>query len=67
MKLETLNEIEKSIGGRPKSPNPKVRLSFYLSTTEAEELKIYVVKNDLTVSEMVRSLVRTLFKGSDCN
>ena len=63
MKLETLNEIEKSIGGRPKSANPKVRLSFYLSPCEAEQLKMYVVKSDSTVSEIVRRLIRSLINS----
>jgi len=65
MKLETFNDIEKSMGGRPKSLNPKIRLSFYLSQEETIQLKGYTVGNDLTISELIRNLVRSLIKNND--
>jgi hypothetical protein len=63
MKLQTLSDIEQSFGGRPKSSNPKVRHSFYLNQEESELLKEYAIKNDFSVSEMVRRLIRPLIKS----
>jgi hypothetical protein len=65
MKLQSLKGLEKSIGGRPKSGNTKVRLSFYMSIDESEKLKIYADKNDYSVSAMVREIVNRLIKNTD--
>ena len=34
MKLPTIDEVERSVGGRPNVDNSKVRVSFYLSPDE---------------------------------
>lgn len=65
MKLQTFSDVQKSLRGRPKSGNSKVRLSFYLNQEDFDLLKVYVTKNDLCVSEMVRNLVKPLLKGVD--
>jgi len=63
MKLQTLEEIEKTLCGRPKTSAPKRRHSFYLSTKESELLKNHVRDNDTTVSEIIRNLVKPLLKA----
>jgi hypothetical protein len=60
MKLQTLEEIEKTLAGRPKKIEAKRRHSFYLSVREYELLKIYVHENDTTVSEIVRNLIKPM-------
>jgi len=62
MKLQSLKGLEKSIGGRPKSQNKKHRHAFYLSEHESESLKLYAFENDITVSELVRNLVKQTLK-----
>lgn len=62
MKLQTLDGLEKSIGGRPKILESKRRHSFYLNAKESELMKIYVVDNDTTVSEVVRNLIKPMLK-----
>ena len=63
MKLQTLEKLDKAIGGRPKAPASKRRHSFYLSPREYELLKIYAHENDTTVSEIVRNLVKPILKA----
>jgi hypothetical protein len=63
MKLQTLEGLDKAIGGRPKTPNSKSRHSFYLSAREYELLKIYVRDNDTTISEIVRNLIKPILKA----
>lgn len=60
MKIQTLQEIEDSIGGRAKTGNRKVRLTFYLSPSEARELKKYSLCEDKPISEIVRQSLKTL-------
>lgn len=62
MNLQTLTSLEKSIGGRPKTTSPKRRHSFYLHPKESELLKEYSRKNDITVSELVRNLIKQVVK-----
>lgn len=62
MKLPTLADIDQSIAGRPKLFNQKTRLSFYLSHEETIILKVHVKENDMTVSGLVRSLLKPLLK-----
>jgi hypothetical protein len=57
MKLQTLEGVGKTMGGRPKTQSPKRRHSFYLNAKESELLKIYVNDNEVTVSQFVRSLI----------
>lgn len=63
MKLQTLSGIDKSIGGRPKADSQKRRHAFYLSETESELLKLYAFKNDVSVSALVRDLVKQTLKA----
>jgi len=58
MKVQTLNQLEHAIGGRPKLRRKKVRLSFYLSPNEAKQLKVYADNHDKTVSEIIRGLLK---------
>lgn len=58
MKLQTLESLENSIGGRPKTTNPKRRHTFYLNPKESELLKAYARDQDITVSELVRNFIK---------
>ena len=62
MKLQTLEKVDKAIGGRPKAPASKRRHSFYLSAKESELLQKYVRDNDITVSAVVRGLIKPILK-----
>ena len=64
MKMQTLAELEQSIGGRPKFKlcRKKVRLSFYLDIREAELLKHHAEVNDNTLSQVVRNSLKLLLK-----
>lgn len=58
MSLQTLSDIEHSIGGRPKKAQQKVRLSVYLSPLEAKQFKIKSEQQGISVSQMIRDLIR---------
>ncbi len=58
MPLQTLNEIEQSIGGRPRKFQPKVRLSVYLSPSEARQLQTESDHQGVSMSQIIRSLIR---------
>lgn len=64
MRLQTLKELEDSIGGRPKFQlrQKKVRLSFYLGLRECEYLKAYADTHELSISEIVRGQLKPLLK-----
>jgi len=64
MKLQTLESLESSIGGRPKTLNPKQRHTFYLNQKESELLTVYVSDNDTTVSGLVRKLIKQIVEGN---
>jgi len=57
MKLQSLSDLEKSIGGRPKSDKKKVRMTFYLSEDEAQLLRAKATEKSLGMSQLVRTLV----------
>ncbi len=57
MKLKTFAEVEQTIGGRPKVGNMKVRMSFYVSQPEAEQLRSLADKNARPISQMVRLII----------
>jgi hypothetical protein len=63
MKLQTLENIEQSMGGRPKALATKQRHTFYLNQKESELLKAYVRDKDITVSELVRNLIRQIVEA----
>jgi hypothetical protein len=60
MELQTLDEVEKSLIGRPPSPNKKCRMSFYLNANDATNIKAYAIENETTVSTIVRGLLKPL-------
>jgi hypothetical protein len=62
MKMQTLAELELSIGGRPKKVlrKKKVRLSFYLDVKEIQLLNEYAEIHDKTISKVVRESLRSL-------
>ena len=59
MKLQTLKELEHSIGGRPRFQlrRKKVRVSFYLGLRECKYLKANATAHELSISEINRYLV----------
>lgn len=64
MKMQTLEELQHSIGGRPKFKlqRKKVRLSFYLDIREAQRLKDHAEANDNTLSQAVRETLKAILK-----
>lgn len=58
MNLPTIDDVERSVGGRPKMDNPKVRLSFYLSPDEERDLRIIARNESISMSSMIRVVVR---------
>ena len=60
MKLQTLESLEASLAGRPKALATKRRHSFYLNPKESELLKAYALDKDITVSELVRNLIKQI-------
>ena len=58
MKLQTLESLKQSIGGRPKALATKRRHTFYLNHKEFELLKAYALDKDITVSGLVRNLIK---------
>jgi len=61
--MQTLQELEAAIGGRPSLPSKKCRMSFYLNVDGAEKLKAYAIENETTVSTIVRELLKPLVNG----
>lgn len=58
MKLQTLSQLERSVGGRPKVAEPKVRMSFYLTQTESERLRSLSDDEARPLSQQVRQIIR---------
>lgn len=58
MNLKPFSEIEKTIGGRPKLEEPKVRLSVYVSQEEADYLKVMSDETIRPVSQIIRLIIR---------
>jgi hypothetical protein len=64
MKLPSLQQLEASIGGRPKNAgatDTKVRLSIYVSRPESTQIKALARETDQSVSQIVRTLIRQKF------
>ena len=57
MKLKTLTQLERSVGGRPKVNNPKIRVSVYLTQSETDQLKILAVQEARPVSQIIRHIL----------
>jgi hypothetical protein len=64
MKMQTLAELELSIGGRPKKAlrKKKIRLSFYLDLKEAQLLNEYAETHDKTISKVIREMLQAVIK-----
>lgn len=61
MSLPSLQQLEHSLGGRPrntKETGPKIRLSIYLSQGEADQLKILAQSEDQSISHVTRRLIK---------
>lgn len=58
MKLQTMEEIEHAIGGRPRLQNSKVRIDFYVLQDDALKLKQIASSKGLALSQLVRSITR---------
>ncbi|MFB0998773.1 MAG: hypothetical protein QMC13_00870 [Colwellia sp.] len=65
MTMQTLSELEHSIGGRPKMKlrKKKVRLSFYLDIKETQQLKEHAEASDKTISQVVRESLKPMLKS----
>ena len=55
--MQSIKEIENSIGGRPKIKNKKVRISVYLSQDEHIKLKNFTEQYSFSISNYVRLLI----------
>lgn len=58
MQLQTIEEIEQSIGGRPQGAQRKIRMSVYLSPQAAQAIQKRVDQLDMTISHYIRELVK---------
>ena len=58
MKLQTLSQLEQSVGGRPKVVESKVRMSFYLTQTESAQLRALSNDEARPLSQQVRQIIR---------
>ncbi|MDA0148169.1 plasmid mobilization protein [Vibrio sp. LaRot3] len=57
MDLPSIEEVERSVGGRPKLEERKVRVSFYIKPVEAEVLRQKALERDMSISEYVRKMI----------
>jgi hypothetical protein len=55
--IPSIQEIENSLGGRPKLDDSKVRISVYLSQHDNEVLRGKCLKVKISVSSLVRQLI----------
>lgn len=55
--MQTIKEIENSIGGRPEVKKKKVRISVYLSKEEHTKLKSLCEQYSFSMSHFVRLLI----------
>lgn len=65
MTMQTLEELQHSIGGRPKFKlrRKKVRLSFYLDIQEANVLRVYADSDGKTISQVAREAIKKLIQS----
>lgn len=55
--MQSIQEIEHSLGGRPKVKEKKVRISVYLSKEEHQTLKIFCEQYSFSISQYVRLII----------
>ena len=65
MQLQTIEEIERSIGGRPQGAQRKIRMSVYLSPQTAQAIQKRVDQLDLTTSQYIRGLIKLDVANTD--
>lgn len=63
MKLQTIEEVEHAIGGRPKKTVASERMTFYLSAPEAIQLRTRAEAADQSISQIIRALTKTYLSG----
>jgi len=57
--MNVFKEMEATMGGRPKKKERKVKMYFYVTVEEREDIKALSEETDLSIS----SLVRVAMKG----
>ena len=70
MKLQTLAELEHSLGGRKAKGQRKTRIAFYLDTDCVALLKICAQRQRVPISDYVRRLVLSSIQqvgSSECS
>jgi len=66
MKLQTLEDVERSIGGRPRQPQIKVRQSLYITEDESQRLKALAEQDAVSLSQLLRTVVRRYLNAQQC-
>lgn len=62
MKIQTLDELEHSIGGRPELEHKKKRIVFYISPHDHLQLKQLSKEMDIPISEIVRNAIKNILQ-----
>lgn len=57
MDLPSIEEVGRSVGGRPKLEERKVRVSFYVNKLEAKKLRKNAVRRGESISAYIRSRI----------
>ena len=52
--MNVFKEMEDAIGGRPKKKERKVKMYFYVTVEEREQIKELSEETDLSISSIVR-------------
>ncbi|HEY9029761.1 MAG TPA: ribbon-helix-helix domain-containing protein [Kangiella sp.] len=60
MKIQSLDELEHSIGGRPRTDNKKTRIVFYIDKKDHALLREYAQEFDIPISEIARNAVKAI-------
>lgn len=55
--MQSFEEIEQQLGGRPKKEDTKVRLTFYVNQREHMKIKALCKADDISLSALMRQLV----------
>ncbi|MGB1227649.1 MAG: ribbon-helix-helix domain-containing protein [Poseidonibacter sp.] len=55
--MQSIKEIEDSLGGRPRVKEKKVRVSVYLSKEEHKTLKKFCEEYSFSISQYVRLII----------
>lgn len=63
MNIQSLDELENAIGGRPAIESKKKRVAFYLTQDDHQKLKQLSKTLDMPVSEIVRNGIKDILKA----